>query len=158
MKRVGKVVAVSLVSGGGHGAGESVSSLVFEFTGVGSGEWLLSADTFGEFGVAQLSIGVSVESADQGDDLGLCGEEVVETEEGTEVYSIDESVIVHVNGFPGSVHRPVVARLELVAETFSPVVEVDLQLDESGDVVLDVPGKSFEAADGVGWSLGDGCS
>ena len=118
----------------------------------------MGTDTFGIFGVTQFGIGIGVESADQSNDLSFSGVVVIASEEGAQVDSIDVAIVVQINRSPAPVHGPVMAGFELLAESFSSVVEVDLQLKESGNVVLNVTGEFLVSTDVVRGSLGDGGS
>jgi len=115
--------------------------------------WAGRADVLGELRVAELGITVGVHAADDSEKLGLAGVVATVTEEGSEVESVDSSVVVTIDAAVSGEGREVVSHLELTLEDVKTTGEVDFLLEDVEEGSLDIVRERVETANAEGRSV-----
>lgn len=108
---------------------------------------------FRKFRIAQSGITVSVDSADDGQQLALGGVVAARSQEGAQIQGGDTSVVILVDGSESGVGRVVVATLEVTLEDVQSALEFDFLLKDVEQSKLDVTGQAIVFANIPGWAV-----
>lgn len=108
--------------------------------------WVRGSQELRELGVAEGSVTVGVNSADDGQKLTLGGIVTTASEERAEVQGADATVVVLIDRSVRGIGREVVAALEVTLEDVKSALEADFLLENVKESLLNVKGQAVVAA------------